>query len=64
MEVECDGPLQLIADAWDYLYETCFPQSPFEPADLLSMTWFARPAAEMRWDTWQVSCSIPLKRSD
>lgn len=62
VEVECDGPLQLIADAWDYLYETWFPQSPFEPADLPSMKRFARPAAEVQWDTWQVACSIPLKR--
>lgn len=62
VEVECDGPLQSIADAWDYLYETWFPQSDFEPADLPALKWFARPAAEMRWDAWQVACSIPLKR--
>lgn len=62
VEVDCDGPLQSIADAWDYLYETWFPQSDFEPADLPSMKWFARHAAEVRWDTWQVACSIALKR--
>ena len=62
VEIECDGPLQSIADAWDYLYEAWFPQSPFQPADLPAMKWFARPAGELRWDTWQVACSIPLER--
>ena len=60
VEVDCDGPLQLIADAWDYLYEVWFPQSDFEPADLPAMKWFARPATEITWETWQVSCSIAL----
>ena len=60
VEVECNGPLQLIAEAWDYLYETWFPQSDFEPADLPAMKWFALPAAEVRWDSWHVACSIPL----
>lgn len=61
VEVECDGPLQAIADAWDYLYETWFPQSTFEPANLPAMKWFTPRAATMRWDTWQVACSIALR---
>ncbi len=60
VEVECCGPLQLIAEAWDFLYETWFPQSDYEPADLPAMKWFAKPAAEIRWDTWDVACSIAL----
>lgn len=62
VEVECDGPMQSIADAWDYLYETWFPQSDYEPADLPSMKWFAQPAAELQWDKWQVACSIAIIR--
>lgn len=62
VEVACDGPLQRIADAWDYLYETWFPLSDFEPADLPAMKWFDHPASAIRWDTWQVACSIALKR--
>ncbi len=64
VEVDCDGPLSAIANAWDYLYESWFPQSAFEPADMPSMKWFAKPASEVRWDVWQVACSIPLKRCD
>ena len=62
VEVECDGPLQKIAEAWDYLYETWFPQSDYQPADLPAMKWFARPAGEVRWDRWKVACSIALER--
>ena len=60
VEVACDGPLQVIADAWDYLYESWFPESRFEPADLPAMKWFAQPAGELSWDTWRVACSVPL----
>lgn len=61
VEVECNGPLQRIAEAWDYLYERWFPNSEFEPADLPAMKWFARPAPEIRWDDWHVACSIALR---
>ena len=62
VEVECDGPLQQIADAWDYLYEVWFPEHDFEPADLPAMKWFAQSAGEIQWDSWRVACSIPLRR--
>ncbi len=61
VEVECDGPLQQIAEAWDYLYETWFPQSDVQPADLPAMKWFAEPGGEVEWDTWKVACSIALE---
>ncbi len=62
VEVECDGPLQTIAEAWDYLYETWFPASKYEPADLPAMKWFARPAGEIDFADWKVACSIALRR--
>lgn len=61
VEIECGGPLQEIAEAWDYLYEHWFPASRYEPADLPAMKWFVPRAGEMRWDLWRVSCSIALR---
>lgn len=60
VEVGCSGPMQDIADAWDYLYESWFPQSVHEPADLPAMKWFEQPAGSVDWDRWQVACSIAL----
>lgn len=66
VEIECNGPMQLIADAWDHLYETWFPAADREPADLPAMKWFRRPAGAMRddeeWRTWHVACSIALRQ--
>lgn len=61
IELECGGPLQEIAEAWDYLYEHWFPASRYEPADLPAMKWFVPPAGAMSWDVWKVSCSIALR---
>ena len=60
VEVVCEGPMQHIADAWDYLYETWFPEASYEPADLPAMKWFVPPAGAVRWDHWRVACSIAL----
>jgi len=61
VEVHCHGPLKIVADAWDYLYDDWFAHSTYEPANLPPMKRFRQRPDEIGWNTWDLDCSIPLK---
>ncbi|MEM7588397.1 MAG: AraC family transcriptional regulator, partial [Acidobacteriota bacterium] len=61
VDVHCNGPLHLIAQAWDYLYDEWLPASRFEPDDLPAMKRYRRRPDESGWATWDVDCSIAIR---
>ena len=61
VEVHCHGPLNIVADAWDYLYDDWFAHSSYEPANLPPMKRFRQRPDEIGWNTWNLDCSIALK---
>lgn len=63
VEVHCEGELAGVAAAWDYLYEVWLPASRYEPADLPAMKRFRRRPDEIGWDSWDLDCSIALRRA-
>lgn len=61
VEVRCTGELSVVAEAWDFLYDSWFPTSRSEPADLPAMKRFCRHPDELGWAEWDLYCSIALR---
>jgi len=61
VDVHCRGQLNVIARAWDYLYDEWFPSSRYEPDDLPAMKRFRRRPDEIGWDEWDLDCSIAVR---
>jgi AraC family transcriptional regulator len=61
VEVHCQGGLQRIAEAWDYLYDVWFPTSGYEPDDMPAIKRFRRRPDELGWERWDLDCSIAVR---
>ena len=60
VEVHCRS-LHATAAAWEYLYGTWLPASPWEPADGPATKWFRSRPRRLDAAAWNVDCSIPLR---
>lgn len=63
VDVRCVGGLPRIALAWDFLYDEWLPGSRYEPDDMPGIKRFRRRPDELGWETWDLDCSIAVRRS-
>ena len=62
VDVQVAGPLVRIAVAWAYLYDEWLPASRYEPDDYPSIKRFRRRPDEIGWDTYDLDCSVAVRR--
>ena len=60
-DVRCDGPLRVVAHAWDHLYETWLPRSRYEPDDFPAFKRFRTHPDRSEWQRWDLDCSLPIR---
>ncbi len=60
VHAHCSGGLQVVAQAWNHLYNNWFPASRFEPRDLPAMKWFRQRPDQIGWHHWDLDCVIAL----
>lgn len=63
IHARCHGPLQVVAEAWDHLYNDWFPSGRFEPRDLPAMKWFRQRPDQIGWQHWELDCVVALSES-
>ncbi|MFK7821314.1 MAG: GyrI-like domain-containing protein [Planctomycetaceae bacterium] len=59
--VLCEGDIQLLDRAWQWLYRDWLPDSQYEPADLPAMEWYITDPTVSGWEHFSMRCCIPIR---
>lgn len=62
--LHCQGKLDRVAQAWNYLYQYWLPQSGYVPIHYPAMEEFVQGPEEIGWDNFNIKCRIPIKKID
>ncbi|MEM9954923.1 MAG: AraC family transcriptional regulator [Chloroflexota bacterium] len=58
--IHCDGNIDLIDRAIQYLYRYWLPNSPYLPANLPGIEIYRKQPYEIGWDVYDLECAIPI----
>ena len=60
--VHCQGKLQDVAQAWDFLYKEWLPASEFTPLHYPAIEEFVQGPEEIGWENFNLKCRIPVTK--
>lgn len=58
--LHCQGSLEDVAQAWDYLYQHWLPGSTFVPVHYPAIEEFVQGPEEIGWDRFNIRCRVPI----
>lgn len=59
--VHCQGKLDEVAKAWDYLYKVWLPQSAYLPLHYPAIEEFVQGPEEIGWENFNLKCRLPVE---
>lgn len=60
--VLCEGDIQLLDRAWQWLYRDWLPDSDYEPDDRPAMEWYITDPTVSGWEHFNMRCCFPVRR--
>lgn len=60
--IHCQGDIQKVGQAWDYLYKTWLPNSDYVPRHYPAIETFLKGPEQIGWETFDILCSIPIEK--
>ena len=60
--IHCSGKLEVVAQAWDFLYKRWLPKSGFKPRNFPAIEEFIQGPEEIGWENFNLKCRIPIER--
>lgn len=58
--LHCDGDIQLVSQAWTYLYEGWLPESGYAPLHYPAMEEYLETPEDIGWERFNINCRIPV----
>ena len=62
--VHCQGNLEDVAMAWDFLYKNWLPESDYVPLHYPAIEEFIQGPEDIGWDKFNLKCRIPVRKVD
>ncbi len=60
--IHCQGKLENVAQAWDFLYKKWLPESDYKPKHYPALEEFVQGPEEIGWKNFNLKCRIPIEK--